>query len=50
MNELFSKVTKGHYPDIPSHFSRELSKMISLCLNTNPTLRPSAEELPEKKL
>ncbi len=45
MNELFSKVTKGHYPDIPSHFSRELSKMISLCLNTNPTLRPSAEEL-----
>lgn len=45
MKELYSKVTRGHYPDIPRHFSRDLSKMIGHCLNTNPLLRPSAEEL-----
>ena len=45
MKDLYSKVTRGHYPDIPRHFSRDLSKMIGYCLNTNPLLRPSAEEL-----
>jgi len=45
MKELYTKVTKGVYPDIPRHFSRELAKMISLCLNTNPKMRPTAEEL-----
>jgi len=45
MKELFSKVTKGSYPDIPKHFSKDLSKMIGLCLQVNPVLRPSAEDL-----
>jgi serine/threonine protein kinase len=45
MKELFTKVTKGTYPEIPKHFSKDLSKMIQLCLNVNPVLRPSAEEL-----
>jgi len=45
MNELFSKVTKGTYPDIPKHFSKDLGKIIGMCLNTNPGNRPSAEEL-----
>ena len=45
MKELFSKVTKGHFPDIPRHFSRDLSKVLSLCLNTNPVMRPTAQEL-----
>ena len=45
MKELFTKVTKGTYPDIPKHFSRDLAKMVAACLNTNPRLRPSAAEL-----
>ena len=45
MNELYTKVTVGRYPDIPKHFSKELSKVIGLCLNVNPLMRPSAEEL-----
>jgi NIMA (never in mitosis gene a)-related kinase len=36
MKELFTKVTKGKYPEIPKHFSSDLSKMISYCLNVNP--------------
>lgn len=45
MGELFRKVTAGKYPPIPKHFSNDLSKLIGLCLNTNPALRPTAEEL-----
>jgi serine/threonine protein kinase len=45
MKDLFTKVTSGKYPDIPKHFSKDLSNAIKLCLNTNPVLRPSAEEL-----
>ena len=28
MNELYSKVTKGKYPAIPTHYSKELAQMI----------------------
>ena len=45
MKELYSKVTKGGYPDIPRHFSRDLAKVIGRCLNTSPSLRPMAAEL-----
>lgn len=45
MGELFRKVQKGTYPAIPKHFSKGLSKLIGLCLNVNPHLRPSAQEL-----
>lgn len=45
MQELYSKVTAGKYPAIPKHFSENLSKIIGLCLQTNPMLRPSAKEL-----
>lgn len=45
MQELYSKVTAGKYPAIPKHFSQDLSKIIGLCLQTNPMLRPSAKEL-----
>lgn len=45
MKELFTKVTRGKYPEIPKHFSQDLSKMISYCLNVNPQSRPSPEEL-----
>lgn len=45
MQELYSKVTAGKYPAIPKHFSPELSKIVGLCLQVNPILRPSAKEL-----
>jgi len=45
MQELYSKVTAGKYPAIPKHFSADLGKIIGLCLQTNPMLRPSAKEL-----
>ena len=45
MQDLFSKVTKGKFPPIPQHYSAELSRMISFCLQTNPLQRPSAEEI-----
>lgn len=45
MQELYSKVTAGKYPSIPKHFSQDLAKIIGLCLQTNPMLRPSAKEL-----
>lgn len=45
MQELYSKVTCGKYPAIPKHFSQDLSKIIGMCLQTNPMLRPSAKEL-----
>ena len=45
MSELYTKVTAGKYPPIPKHFSNDLSRLIALCLNTNPLLRPTAEEL-----
>jgi hypothetical protein len=45
MQELFSKVTKGVYPDIPKQYSKNLSKVIRCCLNTTPVLRPTAKEL-----
>ena len=45
MNELYSKVTAGKYPNIPGHFSKDLSKVLDKCLQVNPMLRPSAQEL-----
>ena len=42
MNELYSKVTKGKYPAIPTHYSKELAQMIGYCLSVDPHLRPSA--------
>jgi NIMA (never in mitosis gene a)-related kinase len=45
MNELYQKVTKGSYPDIPKHFSKDLSRIIGYCLQVNPQLRPTPEEL-----
>ena len=45
MKELYNKVTKSKYPDIPKHFSKNLSQMLALCLNKNPRERPSAADL-----
>ena len=45
MNELYQKVTKGQYPEIPKHFNKDLGKTIGYCLQVNPKLRPTPDEL-----
>lgn len=45
MQELYSKVTRGKYPAIPTHYSKDLAQMIGHCLSLVPHNRPSAAEL-----
>jgi len=45
MNLLYKKVLKGQYEKIPSMYSAELSKVISMCLTVNPQTRPDCERL-----
>jgi NIMA (never in mitosis gene a)-related kinase len=45
MKGLFNKVTKGVYPKIPSHYSSDLSGMISSLLQVDPKKRASAEQI-----
>ncbi len=43
MKGLYAKVIKGVYPKIPSHYSTDLSGMISNLLQVDPKKRPIAE-------
>jgi len=45
MKNLFKKVVKGTYPDIPYHYSDELRKVIKLCLRVSVSARPTAVQL-----
>ena len=45
MEGLFSVVTSGVYPPIPSTYSKELSNVIKLMLQKNPANRPSTDKL-----
>jgi serine/threonine protein kinase len=47
MQGLYKKVTKGEYPDIPRHYSSDLSNMIRSLLQVNPALRPSCDRILE---
>lgn len=49
MKNLFKKVVKGTYPDIPYHYSDELRKMIKLCLRVSVSARPTAVQLLQTK-
>ena len=42
---LFKKVQKGIFDRIPSQYSKDLSDVIALCLQTSPTIRPSSDQL-----
>lgn len=44
MNALFKKVVAANYPPIP-RYSQEFKELISMMLQPNPNLRPTAEEL-----
>lgn len=45
MKALFKKINKGNYPNIPKVFSKDLGKVISKMLATDPKLRPSCTEI-----
>ena len=47
MKELFSKVTKGKYAEIPSIYSADLANAIRMMLQVKPMLRPSCEKILE---
>lgn len=43
MQGLATKIMKGHYDRIPSHFSSDLDQMVKSCLQVMPSLRPSCD-------
>ena len=45
MKGLYNKVQKGVFDPIPSQYTPDLFKAISLCLQTSPSQRPSADQL-----
>jgi len=45
MEDLFSKVCKGKYPNIPSIFSPELKKVLALLMQVKPRKRPTSWEI-----
>lgn len=45
MQGLYKKVQKGTFDRIPSQYSVDLFNVISLCLTTSPTQRPSTDQL-----
>ena len=45
MQELNKNIQKCKYNPIPDSYSREMKNLVELCLQKNPTLRPSARQL-----
>ena len=43
--EVVKKIKSGRTSPIPSAFSKELNRVIQLCLSRNPDERPSAFEI-----
>lgn len=50
MKELFSKVVKGRYAEIPSIYSPDLAAIIRSMLQVKPIARPSCEKILESPL
>lgn len=49
MKGLYQKVISGIYPDIPSKYSDDLRNAIKMCLEVNPSNRPTAAQLLRKR-
>ena len=45
LNEMYSNIIKGNYTPIPEHYSKNMRKIIKMCLQFTPERRPSAEEI-----
>lgn len=50
LEDLFKAITKGKYDPIPSIYSKELSMMIGILLQVNPSLRPDVHKLLSNQL
>lgn len=45
MKGLYQKVISGSYPDIPAIYSDDLKSVIRMCLEVNPSIRPTSAQL-----
>ena len=45
MEELFKRVVRGYYPDISNRYSKDLSEILKLMIQTEVGARPSCDEL-----
>ena len=45
MKGLYTRVLKGVYPKIPSHYSSDLSAILKSLLQIDPKKRPSCEQI-----
>ena len=45
MEELFKRVIRGYYPDISNKYSKDLSEILKLMIQTEVGARPSCDEL-----
>ena len=45
LHQLYTRIMKGNYPQIPSRYSNDLKNIIKIILNIDAQKRPSAEEL-----
>jgi NIMA (never in mitosis gene a)-related kinase len=45
MNQLFKKVCKGAYAEIPKKYTKELADIIMKMLSVEPKLRPSCSAI-----
>jgi NIMA (never in mitosis gene a)-related kinase len=50
MEGLANAIVKGKYSQLPSDYSDELCRIISLMLEVNPSKRPSAEKICKSSL
>ena len=45
MSGLMKRVVKGVYPPIPAKYSKDLDRVIAMCLRVTPSQRPSIDDL-----
>lgn len=49
MRGLYNKVLKGVYPSISAHYSDDLKSVIAMCLQVDPSKRPTSSQLLRKR-
>ena len=49
MKGLYNKVLKGIYPTIPEQYSQDLRNVIEMCLQVDPSKRPTSSQLLRKR-
>ena len=49
MRGLYNKIVKGAYPEIPAQYSQDLRNVIKMCLQVDPSKRPTSSQLLRKR-